>query len=306
MNSDGSTNHDAENDHVFNLDGHGVDDETPIEDVPRAAIPLPESKAARNLRELLEADAPAEPEIKNMTEEEALLHAICTHPDDDTPRLVYADWLQEHGNEERAEFIRVQCQLDLNPQDEALQTREGELINRYGQEWQRESENNGVEVCGGFQRGFQSRLRVVKIDENMIKSIVEVIGRMPIHSLDFACSNVSPDQFGMLVNAPALTRINDLTLSKDIMDEHLAHLARMPQLEHLWLTNCGSINDESLRYLQPLNALRTLDIQLTNITNAGVARALEDPGFLPRIERIIPYSEYSGGPTKQALLRRAQ
>jgi uncharacterized protein (TIGR02996 family) len=43
-------------------------------------------------------------------EPEALLHAIRADPDDETVRLVYADWLEEHGNP-RSEFIRVQCEL---------------------------------------------------------------------------------------------------------------------------------------------------------------------------------------------------
>lgn len=43
--------------------------------------------------------------------ERALLAAIAAHPDEDTPRLVYADWLQENGDDARAEFIRVQCEL---------------------------------------------------------------------------------------------------------------------------------------------------------------------------------------------------
>lgn len=46
-----------------------------------------------------------------MTDETALLCAICRHPDEDTPRLVYADWLDDHDRPERAEFIRVQCEL---------------------------------------------------------------------------------------------------------------------------------------------------------------------------------------------------
>ncbi len=44
-------------------------------------------------------------------EERGLLDAVCRNPADDTPRLVYADWLQENGFEPRAEFIRVQCHL---------------------------------------------------------------------------------------------------------------------------------------------------------------------------------------------------
>lgn len=47
-----------------------------------------------------------------MSDEEALLQAIYANPDEDTPRLVYADWLQENGNDERAEFIRVECQAE--------------------------------------------------------------------------------------------------------------------------------------------------------------------------------------------------
>lgn len=46
-----------------------------------------------------------------MTDREALMKAILTDPADDTARLVYADWLQEHGEDARAEFIRVQCRL---------------------------------------------------------------------------------------------------------------------------------------------------------------------------------------------------
>lgn len=44
-----------------------------------------------------------------MSDEPALLAAIRAHPDEDTPRLIYADWLDENGQPERAEFIRLQC-----------------------------------------------------------------------------------------------------------------------------------------------------------------------------------------------------
>src|SRR5262245_38829145 len=57
----------------------------------------------------------------------ALLAAIREAPDDDAPRLVYADWLDEHGQPERAEFIRVQCELARHDSAE-LRTREAELL----------------------------------------------------------------------------------------------------------------------------------------------------------------------------------
>jgi uncharacterized protein (TIGR02996 family) len=40
--------------------------------------------------------------------ERAFLDDIIENPDDDVPRLVYADWLTDQGRGDRAEFIRVQ------------------------------------------------------------------------------------------------------------------------------------------------------------------------------------------------------
>lgn len=42
---------------------------------------------------------------------EALLRAVFHHPDDDTPRLVLADYLDDTGDAERAAFIRLQCRI---------------------------------------------------------------------------------------------------------------------------------------------------------------------------------------------------
>lgn len=46
-----------------------------------------------------------------MTDEQSLLRAVLLSPADDLPRLVLADWYDEHGQPERAEFIRVQLEL---------------------------------------------------------------------------------------------------------------------------------------------------------------------------------------------------
>lgn len=40
--------------------------------------------------------------------ERGFLADIIANPEDDVPRLIYADWLEDHGQDERAEFIRVQ------------------------------------------------------------------------------------------------------------------------------------------------------------------------------------------------------
>lgn len=64
-----------------------------------------------------------------MTDGDMLLQSILAAPADDTARLIYADWLQENGQEERAEFIRVQVELaQMNPP----RVIDARLMSRYG------------------------------------------------------------------------------------------------------------------------------------------------------------------------------
>jgi uncharacterized protein (TIGR02996 family) len=71
--------------------------------------------------------------------DEAFLQAIIQNPDDDTPRLVYADWLEKHGQPDRAAFIRVQCQLALLPEGDPrrpeLEAREQRLLAAHQSQW---------------------------------------------------------------------------------------------------------------------------------------------------------------------------
>src|SRR5690242_9635328 len=72
-----------------------------------------------------------------MTHDDAFLRAILEDSENDTPRLVYADWLEERGDP-RGEFIRVQCRLARTaPGDErtALQQHERRLLERHQDEW---------------------------------------------------------------------------------------------------------------------------------------------------------------------------
>jgi uncharacterized protein (TIGR02996 family) len=74
-----------------------------------------------------------------------LLRAILEVPGCDDRRLVYADWLEEQGDGEYAEFVRVQCALAAmesrhrhectsavrrGMESRGLKTREGELLSR--------------------------------------------------------------------------------------------------------------------------------------------------------------------------------
>ncbi len=75
------------------------------------------------------------------SEEAGFLDAIASKPADDADRLIYADWLEDNGDPNRAELIRLQCNLErgldwntLQPPDaahlEALRNREQELIEK--------------------------------------------------------------------------------------------------------------------------------------------------------------------------------
>lgn len=91
-----------------------------------------------------------------MSDEAALLSAILAHPDEDTPRLMYADWLDEHGQAERAEFIRIQCAPDA---DEAAEDRAAELEERNRVKWLA-GLPQFPEVEWHFQRGFPEYLHI--------------------------------------------------------------------------------------------------------------------------------------------------
>jgi uncharacterized protein (TIGR02996 family) len=92
-----------------------------------------------------------------MNEWQALMFAVCESPDDDTPRLVLADWLEEHGEPERAEFIRLQIQLARGThrpnQKRDLQRREQQLLTLHGRRWQLEIGSGGY-YNPQFVRGF--------------------------------------------------------------------------------------------------------------------------------------------------------
>jgi uncharacterized protein (TIGR02996 family) len=84
-----------------------------------------------------------------MSDEDALLAAVVAHPAEDTPRLVFADWLDEHGRHARAEFIRVQVAI---AQKEHLPRAD---LNRYVDLYKRNQElidDHRAELLGPLSR----------------------------------------------------------------------------------------------------------------------------------------------------------
>lgn len=73
-----------------------------------------------------------------MSDRAALLAAIRAHPDEDTPRLVYADWLTESGEADRAALIREQiAHRRAIEGDESGEAMAAYLGTRYDQERER-------------------------------------------------------------------------------------------------------------------------------------------------------------------------
>ena len=70
-------------------------------------------------------------------DEEAFLVGIRRRPAENTIRLVYADWLQERGEDRRAEYLRVLCRwLACHPAPDAqLIARERKLRAGLGRGW---------------------------------------------------------------------------------------------------------------------------------------------------------------------------
>src|SRR5207245_144489 len=97
----------------------------------------------------------------------------CADPDDDAPRLIFADWLDEHGEAAgipdaaaRAEFIRVQIALAHGVEDEErralLEARQSGLIEQHGGDWEQPASRlRDAHWHRVFRRGFQEDATVL-------------------------------------------------------------------------------------------------------------------------------------------------
>ncbi len=120
----------------------------------------------------------------SMSQADTFVREIAAHPEDDGPRLVFADWLDERGDE-RGEFIRVQCELHgMAPRD----PRRPELESRQLRLWRRNSKG-----WAGPLRKFTKRwtfrrgmVESIQIDaERFLQNQDELFATAPILEVDF-------------------------------------------------------------------------------------------------------------------------
>src|SRR5918994_3068406 len=122
-----------------------------------------------------------------MTDRDAFLQAICVAPDDDTPRLVFADWLDEHGDAKRAEFIRASCELEqveeFGPRWRALCERTRKLLDPNRAKWSQELADRKL-LHVEFRRGFVDGVTIYS--KRFVTDAAKLMALAPIQRLKLA------------------------------------------------------------------------------------------------------------------------
>jgi len=253
-----------------------------------------------------------------MNERQELLATIIDYPDDDTPRLVFADWLEEHREVERAEFIRLQCAIARrfavepsvvdDPVMGEMWDRQTELLKEYRGEWMREMPR-GVETQF-FRRGFVAGVRIHT--EQWLDASAELQSLTPLESvtfthsprhftklvkdegirrlssLSFASNGLSVQHMLFLTRTQGWPRLRSLTLSGNLLGASAANVLATSklaeQIEHLDFSN-NPIGDEGLYVMASaprLANLRTLQLIGTRVGDLAVRAIIESP-YLKRL-----------------------
>jgi len=101
----------------------------------------------------------------NLADRDMFLAAIHAAPDDDAPRLVFTDWLEENGEEERAEFIRIQIAMKQEYEKNQRMTARQDILFLRQKElfqlpWADVARECGAGVMATFSRGFPNYLNL--------------------------------------------------------------------------------------------------------------------------------------------------
>lgn len=273
---------------------------------------------------------------------EALLQAILAEPEEDAPRLIYADWLEEHGGpveQDRAEFIRVQIELargtEPGPRTRKLQAREKELWKRRQSAWQKCLPPHLRKRTLPFQRGFLEELSIRP--ESWVKHAHKLFGQNPIYRLHLSFP-MDRRRAGLLAVIPELERIRVLDFSSfplrdagkilqvllatpffshlkrlhlrqcEITTHAIGVLAQSPSLPRLHVLDLagnriGPRGGEVLAALDGIAGLQELSLADNPLGDAG-ARALGQSPFLDGLTRLDLRGVALGKSTQAALRQR--
>jgi uncharacterized protein (TIGR02996 family) len=244
-----------------------------------------------------------------MTQDEAFLQAIIEAPDDDAHRLVYADWLDDNGDPERAEFIRLQCALARRgaaaSSRRRLYERARGLLRGNARRW-------GAPPLGrpgwrNYRRGFVEVLRIGP--PRFLRSADRLFQLFPIRDVRFEPLepewDSSPEEVARFVRWlaewPALERVEALALwghsagGAVTIDPHaLPVLLASPHLRRLRALDIQDNleMDGAAEALAQSPVLGQLTALVLGLFGPGVVDSLASSPHVPRLERLrLPYNE---------------
>jgi uncharacterized protein (TIGR02996 family) len=245
-----------------------------------------------------------------MTHDEAFLLAIRDEPDDDAPRLIYADWLEDHGEEARAEFIRAQCErvrpdadparaAELGPRAWRLLVENWEawvgplrgLVGpdgaRLGEQWLMGGPH--ADGLSRFRRGFVESLTLRA--EVLLAWGDDVYRQLPLRHLRLWGAGphaealaASPCLGGLATLAFCDYFVGPLTAEGARALAASPHLGRLRELR-LGRNNVGDVGLRALAAAPRLDGLLLLNVMDNGITDRG-ALALAASPYLARLTTL--------------------
>jgi uncharacterized protein (TIGR02996 family) len=241
-----------------------------------------------------------------MSYTDAFLQAILNDPEDETVRLIYADWLEERGDP-RGEFIRVQCCLSGlpigHPERGELRKRERELLRQHAAEWSQPVSRLPV-ADWTFRRGFIEE--VTMGGDGFLHDAKELFDAIPLRCL---CLQGAAWCLPALVANPWLSRVAalDLDLANRFRSaEDIRGLGIFPNLRRLNLSHVA-LDDARLDILLAmwLPRLTALDLSRNQLTARG-SRALVSWPHLGQLRELYLNHNHLGCRGVEALLAALQ
>ncbi len=234
-------------------------------------------------------------------EELAFLARIRECPEDDAPRLMFADWLDEQCDP-RGEFIRLQCALTrLSPDDPRradLSQREQLLQEKHQAAWS--ARLQGLAAAWTYRRGL---IETIAVDaEAFLERGVEIFRHGPIRRVRFLDAARC---FTKLVDSPLLGKIREIDLCGNYLGNGgINLLVRARQLQHLEVLHLGfnDLTDQGLRSLADISHftnLRDLYLDDNRELNTPGIRALADSPYFSQLRLL----DLSGNSLNEAALR---
>jgi uncharacterized protein (TIGR02996 family) len=235
-----------------------------------------------------------------VSDRDAFLAAIHDAPEDDAPRLVFADWLDENGEPERAEFIRIQVEMwrererheHVTPKLDELFLRQKEL---FICPWADAAKQCGAGAISTYSRGFPDVLFApAAVFVEQANNVAVWIGpKTRVHLRE--CHGM----LAAVAREPGLAYVRNLTLGTGWREEEFTDEDVVALFKSKFLTNLREFRFERSTHSRPLSSkvaiaiagalwlpgLRTLDLTSIPIGNAGV-RALAKASHLKSLHGL--------------------